>query len=85
VPALALTRPTTMPRKKQPEPFHATLKRMMAERGYTIAQLARETGMAPQALGNIVRGNTDDIRLSTLTAILAAMGASLAEFEENRR
>lgn len=42
-----------------------------------------QAGLSPQFLSRTLNGYTNDIRLSTLTAILNVLGSDLAEFERS--
>lgn len=59
--------------------FAANLKRAMADRKMTQADLARATGLSTAQVASLVNGKTKDPRLSTVTKIAAALNCSSAE------
>jgi transcriptional regulator with XRE-family HTH domain len=89
---MVTVRPRGIPERKytRREPgrdgqFHRKLARLIELRraGRTDAQIALLAGMSPTLLSRLLNGYTNDIRLSTLTAILDAIGSTLAEFERS--
>ena len=58
---------------------HSKLRQLMSERGWTAYRLAKESGLSESALANIFKRNTVP-SISTLEAVCAAFGISLAQF-----
>ncbi len=58
---------------------HSRLRQLMAERGWTAYRLAKESGLSESTLANIFKRNTVP-SISTLEAVCAAFGISLAQF-----
>lgn len=59
--------------------FAVNLKRAMADRGMTQADLARATGLSTAQVASLVNAKTKDPRLSTVMKIAAALNCSSAE------
>jgi DNA-binding phage protein len=72
------------PAPKEPDPYHVRLRRLVdARRGSrTYEEIAERAGMNKQALSRLLTGGVTDPRLSTLEAVLKAVGANLCDFEE---
>jgi DNA-binding Xre family transcriptional regulator len=60
----------------------ATLRTLRRQRGLTAAELGRRTGMPQQSISRIENGR-HDIAFSTLERILAAMGCTLGDLQED--
>lgn len=58
---------------------HSRLRQLMSERGWTAYRLAKESGLSESTLANIFKRNTVP-SISTLEAVCAAFGISLAQF-----
>ncbi len=58
---------------------HSKLRQLMSERGWTAYRLAKESGLSESTLANIFKRNTVP-SISTLEAVCAAFGISLAQF-----
>ena len=58
---------------------HSKLRQLMSERGWTAYRLAKESGLSESTLANIFKRNTVS-SISTLEAVCAAFGISLAQF-----
>ena len=58
---------------------HSRLRQLMTERGWTAYRLAKESGLSESTLANIFKRNTVP-SISTLEAVCAAFGISLAQF-----
>ena len=58
---------------------HSKLRQLMSERGWTAYRLAKESGLSESTLANILKRNTVP-SISTLEAVCAAFGISLAQF-----
>lgn len=58
---------------------HARLRQLLEERGWTAYRLAKESGLSESTLANIFKRNTVP-SISTLEAVCAAFGISLAQF-----
>ena len=58
---------------------HSKLLQLMSERGWTAYRLAKESGLSESTLANIFKRNTVP-SISTLEAVCAAFGISLAQF-----
>ena len=58
---------------------HSKLRQLMSERGWTAYRLAKESGLSESTLANIFKWNTVP-SISTLEAVCAAFGISLAQF-----
>lgn len=65
------------------DPFHAKLSRLVdrKRKGRTDAEIAEAAGISKQAFSRLLNGGVPDPRLSTLAAVLKAIGATLAEYE----
>lgn len=80
--------PDTMARKAaaapQPDPRHVRLKRVVdARKGYrTYTEIAEAAGMDKRVLSRILNGSVPDPRISTIEAILHAVGADLCDLEQ---
>lgn len=58
---------------------HSRLRQLMAERGWTVYRLAKESGLSESTLANIFKRNTVP-SIATLEAVCSAFGISLAQF-----
>ena len=58
---------------------HSRLRQLMTERGWTAYRLAKESGLSESTLANIFKRNAVP-SISTLEAVCAAFGISLAQF-----
>lgn len=58
---------------------HSKLRQLMSERGWTAYRMAKESGLSESTLANIFKRNTVP-SISTLEAVCAAFGISLAQF-----
>ena len=58
---------------------HSRLRQLMTERGWTAYRLAKESVLSESTLANIFKRNTVP-SISTLEAVCAAFGISLAQF-----
>ena len=58
---------------------HARLRQLLEERGWMAYRLAKESGLSESTLANIFKRNTVP-SISTLEAVCAAFGISLAQF-----
>lgn len=58
---------------------HSKLRQLMSERGWTAYRLAKESGLSESTLANIFKRNTVP-SISTIEAVCAAFGISLAQF-----
>ena len=58
---------------------HSKLRQLMSERGWTAYRLAKESGLSESTLANIFKRNIVP-SISTLEAVCAAFGISLAQF-----
>lgn len=55
------------------------LQRMLDERGLTVAEVARDAGMAKQQLHVILNGQNDNPGIKTIGRVVEAIGATLGE------
>ena len=58
---------------------HSIRRQFMSDRGWTAYRLAKESGLSESTLANIFKRNTVP-SISTLEAVCAAFGISLAQF-----
>lgn len=67
-----------------PQAVHMKLGRLLEARrnGRMDAEIAKKAEMSPQAFSRMMGGGVPDPRLSTLTAILRAIGATLCDYEK---
>lgn len=55
------------------------LRRMLDDRGYTIAETAKRAGMLKQQVHNIASGDNDNPGVKTLQRIVEAVGGTMGE------
>ena len=69
-----------MTKKPQPRTLGARLAELRLAQGLTVYQLAQRSGQQNSTIARIESGQAKDPRISTLAALAAALGVSVAEF-----
>jgi transcriptional regulator with XRE-family HTH domain len=64
--------------------FGELIRRLRDERGWTQAQLSRESGLTITCLSNIERGATKDPNTETVSGLAAAFGLQPSELDPRR-
>lgn len=82
----AVARKTPPPKPEDPadDSPGAKLKRLVdrKRKGRDYAEIAAAAGMSPAAFSRLLNSGIADPRISTITAILKAIGATLADYEK---